>query len=160
LELLCVSQILFGEYNLKLTILNTREQKEIYGFLKEQWGFAEKLDYVFLLSAKDKIYISKKSVFDVDLDKLNISSVGMYFGEIDKGGLRLSIEGSQMIGPKASKGIVDVEEFSDWMSGDQIPCDEKLHSYVIVRCKKDFLGCGKAKEGKVLNYVGKVRRLH
>tara|TARA_B100000315_G_C14463725_1_gene534973 strand:+ start:395 stop:832 length:438 start_codon:yes stop_codon:yes gene_type:complete len=145
---------------MKLTILNTREQKEIYGFLKDQWGFTEKLDYVFLLSAKGKIYLAKKSVFDVDLDKLNVSSVGMYFGEVEKDGLRVSIEGSQLIGPKASKGIVEVDDFKEWMSGGQVECDEKLGSYVLVRCNGDYLGCGKAKEGKVLNYVGKVRRLH
>ena len=144
---------------MKLTILNTREIKEITKHLVDQFGFTDKLDYVFLLSSKDKIYLAKKEVFDIDLDKLNVSSVGVYFGEIEKDGLRLSIEGSQLIGPKAKKGVVEVDDYTGWMRGEQV--DTSLEDgYVIVKFKDDYLGCGKAKEGKVLNYVGKIRRLN
>jgi|TARA_B100001964_G_C14169416_1_gene570726 NOL1/NOP2/fmu family ribosome biogenesis protein len=144
----------------KLTILNTREQKPIYSLLKSQFGFSKKLEYAFLLSEKEKIYIANKEVFEIDMKKLNVSSVGMYFGELRNDELRLSIEGSQLIGSEALKGVVEVDDPTGWMSGLDIPYDGSEKGFVLIKHGDDYLGCGKVVDGKVLNYVGKVRRIH
>jgi NOL1/NOP2/fmu family ribosome biogenesis protein len=143
---------------MQLKILNTRGVKEIKELLEQQFGFTDTLNYVFLLTGKGKIYIANKEVFNIDLDKLNVSSIGLYFGEIEKDGLRLSIEGSQLVGPKAKKGVVEVDDYVGWMRGEDIDCDGE--GYVIVKYHNDYLGSGRAKEGKVLNYVGKARRIN
>lgn len=143
----------------KLKILNKKETKPILKALEEEWGFREELDYVFLKTEKGKIYTAGKEVFDLDLSKMRINSIGMYFGEM-KNGLRLSIEGSQLIGPKSGKNIVELNdrEAGEWMSG--IDIDKKApDGFVIIKHNDDFLGTGKSKDGKILNFVPKTRRI-
>ncbi len=144
-----------------LKILNSKEKKRILGMLEQNWGFNEKLDYAFLESEKGKIYISNREIFDLEISELRTNSVGIYFAEA-KVGIRLSIEGSQIIGPKASKNVVELDdkEARQWMEGNDLDKPVETESFVILKHKDDFLGSGKAtKEGKILNYVPKNRRL-
>ena len=143
-----------------LKILNRKETKEILGAMREQWGFDGELDYAFLKTEKGRIYIANRELFDIDLSKLKVNSIGMYFGEM-KNGLRLSIEGSQLIGPKAKKNIaeLDEKEAKEWLSGIDIG-KEAPEGFVILKHGKDFLGTGRSKEGKILNFVPKTRRTH
>lgn len=145
-----------------LKILNKKEAKRILGMLEKQWGFKEELGYVFLETEKSKIYIAKKEVFDLDLSKVKINSIGMYFAEAVSD-IRLSIEGSQIVGPKADKNVVelDVNEIKRWMSGEDIEKETGCTGFVIIKHGEDFFGTGKAtSEGKILNFVPKVRRMH
>ena len=145
----------------KLKILNTREVKEILRHLKEQFGYEEKLDYVFLLSEKDKIYIINKDIERIDLEKIRINTMGIYFGTLQNNeGLRLSVEGSQIIGDKAKKNIVELDdnERDEWFKGIEIEKDAG-HGFVLIRHGNDLIGCGKAMKGKIHNYLPKIRRI-
>ena len=87
----------------------------------------------------------------------------MYFCEHDKTGIRLSIEGSRIVGPKAAKNIVelDEEQVRNWFKGGDLELECKdCSGFVILKHKNDFLGTGKYKEGKILNYVSKTRRIN
>jgi NOL1/NOP2/fmu family ribosome biogenesis protein len=143
-----------------IKILNKKEIKEILKAMEDQWGFKDELDYAFLKTEKGKIYIANKEVFDIDLEKLKINSIGMYFGEL-KNGLRLSIEGSQLIGPKATKNIIELndKDAKEWLSGIDIDHKSDESVFVIIKHNNDFLGTGKAKEGIILNFVPKIRRI-
>jgi len=145
-----------------LKILNKKETKRILAMLEKQWGFKEEMDYAFLETEKNKIYIANKEVFDLDLSKVKINSIGMYFAEAVSD-IRLSIEGSQIVGPKADKNVVELDEneLKHWMAGEDIDKDTGCTGFVIIRHKDDFFGTGKATaEGKILNFVPKVRRMH
>jgi len=145
----------------KLKILNKKEAKKILSMLEKQWGFRDELDYAFLQSEKSKIYIANREIFGLDLSKVKVNSYGLYFAEI-KSGIRLSIEGSQIIGPKAAKNVVELtgKEAKQWMSGIDIEKETDAEGFVILRHAEDFLGTGKAtKDGKILNFVPKTRRL-
>jgi len=86
----------------------------------------------------------------------------MYFCEIDNKGIRLSIEGTQIIGQKATKNVVELneEETKKWFKGEDLDKECKdCSGFVILKHKNDFLGNGKYSNGKILNYVGKVRRV-
>jgi len=86
----------------------------------------------------------------------------MYFCEVDNIGIRLSIEGTQIVGPKAGKNIVelDEEDTRKWFKGEDIEKEcENCNGFVILKSGKDFLGTGKYVNGKILNYVGKTRRV-
>ncbi|MBI4140217.1 hypothetical protein HY485_00100, partial [Candidatus Woesearchaeota archaeon] len=100
-------------------------------------------------------------VDQIDFSKLRINSIGLYFAEFRNNELRLSIEGSQIIGPKATKNVVELnnDELKQWLRGEDLEkeCDE--NGFVIIKHGNDYLGCGKIKEGKVLNFVPKARRL-
>jgi NOL1/NOP2/fmu family ribosome biogenesis protein len=143
-----------------LKILNKKETKEILNAMRSQWGFEGELEYAFLKTEKGKIYIAKREVFDLDLAKMKINSIGMYFGEM-RNGLRLSIEGSQLVGPGAKKNVVELndDEARQWLSGIDIDKESPDDIFVIIRHGDDFIGTGKAKEGKILNFVPKTRRI-
>ncbi len=146
----------------ELKILNSKEIKEILKLIEKQWGAKLKLNYVFLKNQKNRVFIINKDIEKIELEKLRINSIGMYFCEIDKQGIRLSIEGSQIIGPKATKNIVELneEQTKQWFSGEDLEIEEKYSGFLIIKHKNDFLGTGKYKEGRILNYVGKSRRVN
>ena len=146
----------------ELKILNNKEIKEIYRLVEKQWGAKIKLDYGFLKNNKNRIFVVNKDISKIDFSKLRLNSVGMYFCEIDSRGIRLSIEGSQIIGPKAAKNIVelDEEETRKWLKGEDLEKKGDYSGFVILKHNKDFLGNGKYTNGRILNYVGKTRRVN
>lgn len=143
-----------------LKILNNKEVKKILKELKEVYGSEEKLDYVFFKSSRDKIYVLSKKYGELNEENLRINNLGMYFAKIEKDGVRLSIDGAQMI--KAKKNVLDVaeDELEKWLQGEDLEVGEKkLKGYVVVKFKKDVYGVGKYKEGRVINFVPKERRI-
>lgn len=143
--------------------LNSREVKVIVKMLEAQWGFAEKFPYAMLQSSKDRLYLLTPTIAEVDLSALNIDAAGLYFGELRKGQIRLSIEGSQLIGPKATKNIanIDAGTMRQWLKGEDIPWSGPGEGFLLIQCNGDFLGTGKYQpdEGKILNFVPKARRI-
>jgi NOL1/NOP2/fmu family ribosome biogenesis protein len=160
---------------MELKILNKKAIKEILALIEKQWDAKPDLDFAFLRDNKDKIYLANKEFAQIDLTKLRVHSIGMYFGLITNNELRLSIEGSQLIGPKAKlskkglqnsknsgkKNIIELDEKQtrQWLKGEDISAENKEETFVILKHKNDFLGTGKYKENKVLNFVPKERRL-
>ncbi len=145
-----------------LNILNTREKDEFVEKLEEQYGFEGELDYTVLKSNKDKYYLITRDVANIELDELNINSVGLYFAGEDSGGnLRLSIEGSQMIGPEASENIyeLDGEDWQRWIRGEEVEVDMEWSPFLIVTNGEDYMACGKASDGVLKNYVPKSRTI-
>jgi|FLOH01.1.fsa_nt_gi NOL1/NOP2/fmu family ribosome biogenesis protein len=144
-----------------LKILNSKEIKIIHKNLKEQFGFEEKLNYVFLRNSNDRIYIVNRAIDRFDLEALRIDSIGLYFATVMPEGLRLSIEGSQLIGPKAQKNILEIKDlaFEMWLKGLDFKVETNFKDFVIVKHNNNFVGCGKIKDGSLFNYVPKARRL-
>ena len=147
----------------ELKILNNKEIKEILKLIEKQWGAKIKLDYGFLKNNKNRIFVINKDISKIDTSKLRLNSVGMYFCEDDRTGIRLSIEGSQIVGPKASKNVVELneEETRKWFKGEDLEKNcENCNGFLILKNNKDFLGNGKYANGKIFNYVGKTRRVN
>ena len=144
-----------------LKILNKKQIKPILKAIKTQWNADVKLDYAFLQNEKGKIFIINKEFADIDLEKLKINSLGFYLGLIKNNHLRLSIEGSQIIGPKAKKNIIELtdDQLKHWLKGEDIKTNDKSEEFVLIKNNKDFFGTGKIKEGDILNFIPKGRRL-
>ena len=144
-----------------MNILNKKAIKEILALIKSQWNSDIKLDYGFLKDNNDKLYIVNKEFANLPLEKLRINKIGMYFGQLLHNELRLSIEGSQIIGPTAKKNILEIskEQARDWLKGIDLETEEKLKGFILIKHKKDFMGTGKIKNKKVLNFVPKGRRI-
>jgi len=143
-------------------ILNSKEIKKILNWLKEQYGIKElKIDRAFLKNNKDKIFLISKDISELQTRNIRLNLIGMYFAKEVKDGIRLSIEGSQLIGPKAKKNIIDLDEkqLDDWLNGQDVEYETDSKGFVIIRYNNDFYGVGTAKEGKILNYVPKDRRI-
>ena len=135
--------------------LNQKEIKEIYLKLTSQFRFEAKLDYLFYTNREDKIFLMSKDIKKLDLSKFRVNSFGLYFGKIENSGIRLSIPGTQLIGKKAVKNILEIEEKERWLNGENLDCDKELKGWFIVKNKEDFLGCGYCKEGKLTNFIPK-----
>jgi NOL1/NOP2/fmu family ribosome biogenesis protein len=153
-----------------LKILNSRETKRILEKLEDQYGFDSKkaeLGFIFLMNKDNRLYILSKDVSRIELDSLKIDSLGLYFGELYKESIRLSIEGAQIVGKIAIRNIIEInhEQMLEWIKGHDIEYTDCGKDFVIVKCKngvtgkEDILGCGKYKDGKLMNYVSKSRRL-
>lgn len=144
--------------------LNTKEAKDILEIAKQQWdvdAFFLLDDYLFLFSSKEKIYLITRDVANIPLENLKLNSIGLYFGELKKGQLRLSIEGSQLVGPHAKKNVVEIydDELQQWIRGRDLFFEGAWQGYIIIKYKNDFLGTGKYSEGMILNFVPKARRI-
>jgi len=142
-------------------VLNKKEAKKILELIKKQWDADFVTEKIFLKNQND-IFLVSREVFSINLDTIRINSLGLYFGELFDNKLRLSIEGSQIIGPLAKENVVELNEteLKQWLRGENIEKQTNLNSYVILMHKNDFYGCGKAKENMILNYVPKVRRIN
>ncbi len=147
---------------MRLNILNTREKQEILEKLEKQYGFDKELNQTFLKSSKDKIYIVSRDIARINLEEYKIDRIGNYFASLDSGGnLRLSIEGSQIVGPHATKNVREIndEEFKKWIAGESLESDENWSPFQIIKYGDDFIACGKVVDGKLKNYVPKSRRI-
>ena len=144
----------------KIDFLSAKELKPILAFLKEHFGVEKKFDYGWYM-AKERLFCISRDVELINLADLNVNAAGMYFGEWKNGEFRMSIDGSQIIGPLASENIVDIsdEEFVAWLRGEDLVKEVGNQGVILMRHNKDFVGCGKVKEGKILNFVPKIRRL-
>lgn len=146
---------------MKLRILNSREVKDIVKRIEELYGFSQKLNYAFLMDEHDKIYLISNKIDLIDFELLRINSMGLYFADINKyDELRLSIEGSQLVGPHSKKNILELseEQVRAYFHSEEIPMQEKDTGFVLLKYKNDFFGASKIKDGKLLNYLPKVHR--
>lgn len=143
----------------KVHFLNSREKKEIYKQLEEQFGVKEELPFAIFENNQGKLFLMSNKYDDVETNNININNMGLYFAQREREGLRLSLEGSQII--KATKNILELDKDQSelWMKGDDIPF--KGHGgFVIVKLNDDILGCGMLKNDALRNMVPKSRRLN
>ena len=133
----------------QLRILNTRDVKRLQKLLGEQHGAAMPADVAFLQDHKNHIFLVTRDVMRVDLEQL-----------------RLSIEGSQLLGLHATKNIceLDAEQVRTYFRGEEITLDPSQQPegqpFLLLKYRNDFLGAAKCKDGKLLNYLPKVHRTH
>jgi NOL1/NOP2/fmu family ribosome biogenesis protein len=151
-------------HNLKF--LNNKEIKNIAVIIKKQWNAQLPEDYFFLLRKDGDLFMVNRNIKSIDLSQLKINSIGLYVGELRNNALRLSIEGSQLIGPSANKNVVKIDktQLLQWLRGEDLEIITLNHNinhgdYIILKHKKDFVGCGKLSDNKILNFVPKARRV-
>mgnify|MGYP006276322919 CR=1 FL=1 len=145
---------------MKLDILNKKQAKHINAQIQKRWGASFDTDYTYL-HGKDKIFITTRDLAKIPFDSYRVNSCGLYIAEYRNNEIRLSIEGSQLIGPQAETNVVDLptEQAWEWMRGKDIETSHPDEGFVIIRCGEDYLGSGKVKDGRILNYVPKTRRI-
>jgi NOL1/NOP2/fmu family ribosome biogenesis protein len=159
-------------------ILNSKEKKEIFSLLKDNFSFDKKIKETILLNEKKgKIILVSDSTFKIDFGNHRLEGIGLYFGEVYKNQIRLSIEGSQIIGKHAKKNVLNINKkiLELFYQGEEIILDDEFKSlvkelnkdfdfndtnrFIILKMNTDFLGCVKYCESKFINYIPKNRRL-
>ncbi|MBI3032777.1 hypothetical protein HYY69_04840 [Candidatus Woesearchaeota archaeon] len=146
-------------FNLK--ILNKKKIKELQSVLEKQWGASLEGDYVFFVNAENRIYLINRQIGEVDLSKLRINSLGLYFGQMSGTELRLSIEGTQLVGKTATKNVFEMKKgvVALWVKGYDISLDQEGRTMFIMKYGDNYLGCGKLIDKKIINYIPKERRV-
>jgi NOL1/NOP2/fmu family ribosome biogenesis protein len=145
----------------KIDIMSKRDVRGVERMMTDQWGSAIPEGRIFLRSRDGSLHVTTEDAVHVNDTLLRIDSIGLYIGAIESGELRLSIEGSQLIGPMATKGIIDLDEsgMRAWIRGDDVATDDGQTGFLLVRFRNDFLGTGKIKNGMLLNFFPKSRRI-
>ena len=146
----------------KWKIVNSKEVKAVVAAINWQWGCDFSFDGGFLEGRDGDIFLISRDVEKLDLERLNIESLGLYFGQMRNNELRLSIEGSQIVGKMAAKNVIETtdDEFRQWIGGSDLEKDYNgCSGYAILKHGSYFAGCGKCKGGKILNFVPKARRV-
>lgn len=159
-----------------LKILNKKESFAIFDEINEQWD--SKIDlssrFVLMQNSKDKYYIANRDVFDFPLEKLRISRIGLYFGELQRDGFRLSIEGAEIVGKSAQKNVIELsdEQVEEWIRGKDVELGkreeltQKYSGFLIIKNNSAFYGCGKYKisedfaRASIINFYPKIRRVN
>lgn len=141
--------------------LTSKEKKEILKQIEERWGAYPEIlkEQVLVRSAKNKLYLITRDIEKVPFDEFRINSIGLYIIDLKDADIRLSIEGSQLIGPVATKNVIEINEAEpgQWFKGEDIE-KEGGSGFIILKHGEDYVGSGKAKEGRILNFVPKTRR--
>lgn len=147
---------------MRFKILNSKEQKQIWNMVEAQWGIEEKPDGVLLRNAKNKIFLTNRDVEQALDQNLHIDTVGLYILEQpNETEVRLSIEGTQLLGPNAKKNITELnkDQARIWLKGQNVPTNVETKTFQIIRHGKDYMGCGKSDGQELRNYMPKTRRI-
>lgn len=148
----------------QIKILEGNERKKIIDKLNEQFGIGE-INGTLLQRGKERIFFFTGSYTKEQIRNLSISAfierVGLYFAKIEENGIRLSIEGSQILKDKIKKNIIELneKEILTWMMGHEIERENKETGFMIIKYKNEMLGTGKASDKKITNFIPKSRRL-
>lgn len=148
----------------KLKILNNREVKKIKEAVLRDYGYFPEENYAYLLSEKNKIFLVNKDVARIDLEKLRIDRIGLCFAEMKDEKIRLSKEGAQLLaqeGLEKLKNVVELtaEELKKYFLGEDLPKELGEESqFVLLKYKKDILGCAKYKDKNIINFLPKIHR--
>ncbi len=148
-----------------LHIFSNQERQDILKELNEQFGIKE-IPGILIKIGQERIFLYQGSLNEDQLRKLEdekifIERVGVYFGKIQEDGIRLSIDGADLMKSQITKNIFEIseQEVDTWMHGSELNISTGLHGFIIIKHKKDFLGTGKASQSKITNFIPKARRL-
>ena len=144
------------------TLFSSRKKKIIQQ-LEDQFGITS-LPYLFLQFGKDKIRVYSGNLSKENLNNLDkntrIENMGLYFARIQPDGIRLTIDGIQLVKDQITKNIMEINnnQAKDWFKGNDL--DIKAESaFKILKNNNEFIGCGKSTGDRITNFVPKERRI-
>jgi len=147
-----------------IKFLSNQEKEKLLRQLNSQFGIKE-LPWIVGKLGKERIILFSGDLSEKEILRMDefgrVEGVGLYFAKEMPDGIRLSIEGTQLLKDQINKNIFELNEkqSEEWMLGQEIPVQIKEKGFMIMKFKDDFLGTGKASEGRITNFVPKPRRL-
>ena len=150
----------------KFKILNKKEKAEIEKTLNQQFGI-KKIEGSILQRGAERLFLYQGNLNVKEIQELEktlpIERIGVYFAKLIPGQdqIRLSIEGTQIFKNQITKNIFELnkEQAKEWMHGRELLIKTGKKDFLIMKYKDDFIGCGKASEEKITNFIPKNRRL-
>jgi len=142
--------------------LRKREENKIKEMLLENYGFSIPSDWRLYYLGADRVWVLKDEFFEFPLEKLNVEVMGFYLCYFDFKILRLSFNGSQIVGKSATKNVLDisVKEAEELIRGFDIDKVTNMEAeYLILRTPVGIIGVGKNHKTKILCQINKNRRI-
>jgi len=141
---------------ISIKAMNSGEKKQLQSLLFERFGSS--INGEFMINNQNKVFLVTPKIRLINLKDLNADGVGLYVCCIERDGVRLSIEGSQLL--KAVNNTIEIsdEQVFDWTRGFKLDI-KASKGYVIIKHKGDVLGCGKSNGEVIFNDVPKPRRI-
>ncbi|MFH1788327.1 MAG: hypothetical protein ABH834_02990 [Candidatus Altiarchaeota archaeon] len=132
---------------------------EVNGMVKKQFGSAFLQDFVFYCKqGKDgvKVFIYSGS----SAPNVKAEWIGLHVGTVDSAGFAPTIEGAQLLGAKATKGVVSLtsDEALALMSGEDLAKKTGFEGYVLLEVDGVFLGAGLSQHDKIISLTPASRR--
>lgn len=147
-----------------LKILNKNEKAEITNKLNKQFGIM-KIPGEIVKRGAERLFLFNGNFNWKQIKKLErtvpVERIGVYFAKIVRNEIRLSIEGTQILKNQIKKNVFELnkEQVEQWMKGQELNIQTGKKGFLVMKYKNDFLGCGKASEKKISNFIPKSRRL-
>lgn len=148
----------------KFETLKKAEKQRILEKLNEQFGITS-LPFLLIKQGRDKVRAFSGSLSREELEKLgeniNIELVGIYLCKEEYEGMRLSHDAPTLLNSQITKNILELDDkqASDWLHGNDLQLSTDLRGFVVLRHKDLLIGCGKASQERVTNFVPKERRI-
>ena len=145
-------------------ILNSKEKKEIEIQLQKQFGI-QKLPDKIIQIGKERLRLFTGDFTEKELEKLSkithIEGIGLYIAKQENDGIRLSIEGAQILKSQIKENIFELNDsqLKEWLSGTDLQIKTGKKGIFIIKYQNDFLGSGKISEQKISNFMPKRRRI-
>ena len=131
--------------------------------LNNQFGITD-LPYLFLQFGKEKIRVYSGNLAKEDLANLDknarIENMGLYLAKVQPDGIRLTIDGVQLVKDQITKNIMEIndDQADQWLKGNDLDIKAEP-AFKILKNNNEFLGCGKSTGDKITNFVPKERRV-
>lgn len=141
-------------------IVDPKIEAHVWQLLYSQFGIPKMTNFRFLKSGQKRIRLISDTAFEILQDLPYTGTTGLYVGEYSPTSFRLSMDGAHLLGPHATKQIVELndEQAKIWLQGQSINYEDKQRGYVIVVHNKIILGCGSLSSGILHSFVPKIRR--
>ena len=141
-----------------LKILSKNAKKEIERKLNKQFGI-HKIPGLILKRGRERLFLFSGSLDKKDIKELEkavrVERIGIYFAKIADWGIRLSIEGTQLLKDQINKNIFELnkKQAEQWMKGQELLIKSGKKGFLVMKYKDNYLGCGKASEKKIGNFI-------
>src|SRR3989338_6794844 len=145
-------------------VLSEQEHIEIENNLHEQFGI-DLVDGLLIKRGEERLFFFSGDFSETEIKNLEacvpIERVGIYFARVIGSDVKLSIEGTNILKNQIKKNIfnLDSKQLDEWMTGSDLQVKTGKKGFLVIKYKDDFLGCGKASEEKIGNFIPKSRRL-
>ena len=143
--------------------LTSTDKKRIINALNEQFGIS-KLPYLIIQFGKEKLRVYSGNLLKEELYHLNnelrIENIGLYFAKWENDGIRLTLDGVQLLKNQISKNILELDDkqAEQWLKGNDLDIKTD-RSWKILKHKNEFIGWGKSTEERITNFMPKERRI-
>ena len=147
-----------------IKILSEQEKRKIENQLHAQFGIKE-IPGKIVMRGEERLFFFTGEIDEDGIRKLEqsapIEKVGVYFAKLINEEIKLTIEGTQLLKEQITKGIFQINDSQaeEWMMGRELNLKSGLKGFVVMKNNDDYLGCGKASENKITNFIPKERRL-